>query len=103
MTLNGVCQLTGAHLAIAGALGLNPANIVLSFSFTTESTTDTLEELSALTKPSTIKANPTPITTAQVNPALPGHANIYVGVLTIPYYLSKAAPLTGFWQAPLPR
>ena len=108
-TLNGICQLTGAHLQIAAALAaqipalapsLNPANIVLSFSFTTESTTDTLELLSAVTKPSTIKANPTPITTAQVNPALPGHANIYVGVLTIPYYLSKAAPLTGSWQAP---
>jgi hypothetical protein len=108
-TLNGICQLTGAHLAIAAGLAqaipalaasLNPANIVLSFSFTTESTTDTLELLSATTKPTTLKANPTPITTAQVNPALPGHANIYVGVLTIPYYLSKAAPLTGFWQAP---
>jgi hypothetical protein len=108
-TLNGICQLTGAHLAIAAALAqqipalapsLNPANIVLSFSFTTESTTDTLELLSAVTKPTTIKANPTPITTAQVNPALPGHANVYVGVLTIPYYLSKAAPLTGSWQAP---
>ncbi len=108
-TLNGICQLTGAHLAIAAALAqqipalapsLDPANIVLSFSFTTESTTDTLELLSAVTKPTTIKANPTPITTAQVNPALPGHANIYVGVLTIPYYLSKAAPLTGNWQAP---
>ena len=108
-TLNGICQLTGAHLAIAAALAqqipalagsLNPANIVLSFSFTTESTTDTLELLSATTKPTTIKANPTPITTAQVNPALPGHANIYVGVLTIPYYLSKSAPLTAWWQAP---
>ena len=108
-TLNGICQLTGAHLAIAAALAqqipalapsLNPANIVLSFSFTTESTTDTLELLSAVTKPTTIKANPTPITTAQVNPALPGHANVYVGVLTIPYYLSKAAPLTQPWQAP---
>lgn len=108
-TLNGICRLTGAHLAIAGALAqqipalansLNPANIVLSFSFTTESTTDTLELLSATTRPTTIKANPTPITTAQVNPALPGHANVYVGVLTIPYYLSKAAPLTGSWQAP---
>ena len=108
-TLNGICQLTGAHLAIAQALAaqipalassLNPANIVLSFSFTTESTTDTLELLSAVTKPTAIKANPTPITTAQVNPALPGHANIYVGVLTIPYYLSKAAPLTASWQAP---
>jgi hypothetical protein len=108
-TLNGVCRLTGAHLAIAAALAqqipalansLNPANIVLSFSFTTESTADTLELLSAVTKPTTIKANPTPITTAQVNPALPGHANIYVGVLTIPYYLSKAAPLTTPWAAP---
>jgi hypothetical protein len=108
-TLNGICQLTGAHLAVAAALAqqipalaasLNPANIVLSFSFTTQSTTDTLELLSATTKPTAIKANPTPITTAQVNPALPGHANIYVGVLTIPYYLSKAAPLTGSWQAP---
>jgi hypothetical protein len=109
VTLNGICQLTGAHLAIAAALAqqipalaasLNPANIVLSFSFTTQSTTDTLELLSATTKPTAIKANPTPITTAQVNPLLPGHANIYVGVLTIPYYLSKAAPLTGSWQAP---
>ena len=108
-TLNGICQLTGAHLAIAAALAqqipalassLDPANIVLSFSFTTESTTDTLELLAATTKPTTIKANPTPLTTAQVNAALPGHANIYVGVLTIPYYLSKAAPLTGSWQAP---
>jgi hypothetical protein len=108
-TLNGICQLTGAHLAIAAALAqqipalagsLNPANIVLSFSFTTQSTTDTLELLSAVTKPTTIKVNPTPITTAQVNPALPGHANIYVGVLAIPYYLSKAAPLTTPWAAP---
>jgi hypothetical protein len=109
VTLNGICQLTGAHLGVAAALAqqipalaasLNPANIVLSFSFTTQSTTDTLELLSATTKPTAIKANPTPITTAQVNPALPGHANVYVGVLTIPYYLSKAAPLTGSWQAP---
>ena len=45
-TLNGICQLTGAHLQIAQAIGLNPANIVLTFSFTTESTVDTLELLS---------------------------------------------------------
>src|SRR5262249_413952 len=25
-------------------------------------------------------------------------SNIYVGTLTIPYYLSRTAPLTGFWQ-----
>lgn len=108
-TLNGVCQLTGAHLAIAAALAqqipalapsLNPANIVLSFSFTTESTTDTLLLMSATAQPQSIKLNPTPINTSMVNPLLPGHANVWVGVLQIPYYLSKSAPLTASWNAP---
>jgi pimeloyl-ACP methyl ester carboxylesterase len=99
-TLNGVCRLTGAQLQIAQGLGLNPANIVLTFSFTTESTTDTLELISATAAAQPIKLNPTGFTTQQVNPQLPGHANVYVGVLTIPYYLSKTAPLTAYWNAP---
>ena len=99
-TLNGICQLTGAHLQIAQALHLNPANIVLTFSFTTESTTDTLELLSATTRPSTLKLNATSLPTSAADPVLPGHSDIYVGVLNIPYYLSKSAPLTGSWQAP---
>jgi pimeloyl-ACP methyl ester carboxylesterase len=99
-TLNGICQLTGAHLQIAQALHINPANIVLTFSFTTESTTDTLELLSATTRPSTLKLNATGLPTSAANPLLPGHSDIYVGVLSIPYYLSKSAPLTGSWQAP---
>ena len=99
-TLNGICQLTGAHLQIAQALGLNPANIVLTFSFTTQSTTDTLELLAATATAQTIRVNPTGITTAQANPLLKGHANLYVGALSVPYYLSKAAPLTGSWSAP---
>ena len=101
-TLNGVCQLTGAHLQLAQALGVNPANVVLTFSFTTEATVDTLELMSATADPTkqTIKVNPTGISTHVVNPQLPGHADVYVGVLTIPYYLSAAAPLTASWQAP---
>ncbi len=99
-TLNGICQLTGAHLQIAQALHINPANIVLTFSFTTESTTDTLELLSATTRASTLKLNATGLPTSAADPVLPGHADIYVGVLNIPYYLSKSAPLTGSWQAP---
>jgi pimeloyl-ACP methyl ester carboxylesterase len=99
-TLNGICQLTGAHLLIAQALGLNPANIVLTFSFTTQSTTDTLELLSATAQPQPLKLNATGLPTSAANPLLPGHANIFVGVLTIPYYLSKSAPLTGYWNAP---
>jgi hypothetical protein len=121
-TLNGICQLTGAHLQIAAGLAqaipalansLKPANIVLSFSFTTESTSDTLELLYAKTAatakvvPPTIKvqpailptqAGPVQLTTATFGGA--GAANIYVGTLTIPYYLSKTAPLTGSWTAP---
>ena len=99
-TLNGICQLTGAHLQIAQAIGVNPANIVLTFSFTTESTADTLELLSATTKPQALKLNATGLPTSAANPLLPGHSDIFVGVLTIPYYLSTSAPLTGSWNAP---
>jgi len=99
-TLNGVCQLTGAHLQIAQALGINPANIVLTFSFTTTSTVDSLELLSATTTPQAMTLNATGLPTSAANPVLPGHSDIYVGVLTIPYYLSKSAPLTASWTAP---
>jgi hypothetical protein len=100
-SLNGICQLTGAHLQIAQALGLNPANIVLSFSFTTESTLDTLALVSATTTAHPLTVHPTGFTTAAIPGLnLPGHADLYVGVLSIPYYLSKSAPLTGYWNAP---
>ncbi|MBS0580159.1 MAG: hypothetical protein JSR36_12970 [Proteobacteria bacterium] len=99
-TLNAICQLTGAHLAIAPHVGVNPANVVLSFSFTTQSTLDTLELVSATTAPKPLTVHPIGITTAQLGLGLPGHADIYVGTLTIPYYLSKSAPLTDFWHAP---
>ena len=99
-TLNGVCQLTGAQLQIAQALHIDPANIVLTFSFTTESTLDTLALLSATTAASSMKLNPTGISTQQANASLAGHADLYVGVLSIPYYLSKSAPLTASWNAP---
>jgi len=99
-TLNGICRLTGAQLQIAAALGLNPANIVLTFSFTTESTADTLELLSATTTPQALKLNATGLPTSAANAQLPGHSDIYVGALPIPYYLSRSAPLTGSWNAP---
>jgi predicted dienelactone hydrolase len=100
-TLNGVCRLTGAHLQIAQALGLNPAHIVLTFSFSTQSTRDTLAVVAA-----TVAASPPPpigvqntgLTTHAINPFLPGKADVYVGTMQIPYYLSVSAPLTGFWQ-----
>ena len=100
-TLNAVCQLTGAHLMIAQGIGLDPASVVVSFSFTTESTADTLELISATAQPQTLTVHPTGLNTAAIpGLGLPGHADIYVGVLSIPYYLSKTAPLTEYWHAP---
>lgn len=97
-SMNGICKLTGAHLQIASALGINPANVVLTFSFSTQSISDSLAVLNATTTGQAIAVNPTGLTTAQASPLLKGHANIYAGTLTIPYYLSRTAPLTGFWQ-----
>jgi hypothetical protein len=102
--LNAVCQLTGAHLALAQALlGINPANVVASFSFSTESTIDTLAAAASEATPQLIKVNQllsapnTPITTAAFQGK--GLADVYVGVLTLPYYLSKTAPDTAYWNA----
>src|ERR1700730_5424226 len=100
-TLHGICQLTGAHMLIAQGVGLNPAHIVLSFSFTTESTVDTLALISATATAQTITVqHPPGFTTAALGLGLPGHADLYVGVLSVPYYSSKTAPLTEYWHAP---
>lgn len=97
-SLHGICQLTGAHLQIAQAIGLNPADIVLSFSFSTQSIADTLAVVEKTATPQPITVHSTGLTTAQANPKLSGHATIYVGTLSIPYYLSRTEPLTGYWQ-----
>jgi|GEM_PF-216075 len=113
-TLNALCQLTGAHLGLAQlyaqvAPGFNPANVVASFSFSTESTLDTLTLMSLTANPAgqTIAAyHPPGFTTAAIpNLNLPGHADVYIGALSIPYYLGTpaqgaTAPVTAWWQAP---
>jgi pimeloyl-ACP methyl ester carboxylesterase len=95
--LNAICQLTGAHLALAQALGVNPASVVASFSFSTQSILDTLAAAASEATPQPIKVNFTGQTTAAFEGL--GLADVYVGVLTLPYYLSKTAPDTGYWQA----
>jgi pimeloyl-ACP methyl ester carboxylesterase len=97
-SLHGICQLTGAHLQIAHAIGLNPADVVLSFSFSTESIADTLAVIEKTATPQPLTVHNTGLTTAKANPMLSGHATLYVGTLSIPYYLSRTSPLTGYWQ-----
>jgi len=74
---------------------------VLSSRFTTESTVDTQALISATATAQTITVHPTGLTTAAIpGLGLKGHADLYVGVLNVPYYSSKTAPLTEYWHAP---
>lgn len=97
-SLNGICLLTGAQLQIAGALGVPAANVVLSFSFSTQSTADSLNIVAALAQPTAIAAPFTGLTLAALSPLLPPIANVHAGTLRIPYYHNPAAPLTGSWR-----
>jgi hypothetical protein len=109
--LNALCQLSGAHLGLAHALlGVNPANVVASFSFSTQSTLDTLFYAAgeAIATPHVINVNQAftapsvPMTTKTFGGV--GLADVYVGVMTLTYYLatpaaSPTAPDTEYWQA----
>jgi hypothetical protein len=102
-TLNGVCKLTGAHLQIAAGLAaaehIDPVkfvdSIVLSFSFSTLSIGDTMAVVEQLAAPQAIQVNCPP----QLKAASPYKlADLCVGVMKVPYYSSRAAPLTANWQ-----
>jgi dienelactone hydrolase len=104
-TLNAVCRLTKAHLVIGQAVGVDPASVVLSWSFSTQSINDSLQALAALVPAQAIGVQATGLTTKQANAALAGKADIYVGTTVVPYYSKKPANvndgsfLTSFWLA----
>jgi hypothetical protein len=102
---NGLCRLTKAHLAIGQAVGVSPASVVLSWSFSTQSINDTFVVLDQTVPAQPIGAVPTGLSTAQVDPRLAGTANVYVGNLQLPYYSATPATandrsfLSSFWLA----
>ncbi len=106
-TLNGVCRLTYAHLAIGsqlpGGLAIAPADVVVSFSFSTVATRDTLAYLAATTAPRPYTASATGLDTSFMG--LPGLADIYAGTLNIDYRLAipdspeSDVVMTTPWQA----
>ncbi len=79
-------------------------NIIMSWSFTTQSINDVLKELANNAKAGAILVVPTGKTTNEINAALPGYANISIGALEVPYYLqipsatNPTAPLTAYWK-----
>ncbi|MEE9351364.1 MAG: lipase [Thiotrichaceae bacterium] len=87
------------------------ADITLSWSFTTQTISTVLDGLANTTGAGAIVAAPVPnpvdntktLTTKDVNPAFLGIADVYIGTLDIPYYLTPpsaqnpTAPRTEFW------
>jgi dienelactone hydrolase len=121
-TLQSACQVVAPHLLIAAGAKIPLSAIALTFSFTTESTRDTLVKMATAVAnaatPAPLAAQGLPngaggfLTTKNLldpkgtNPALIGNADVYEGTLTIPYYLptpadataaDPAPPLTGQW------
>jgi dienelactone hydrolase len=80
-----------------GLLGLPGDAIVSAWSMTTQSIADVLDgiETRAVAQPAVL--TPAGITTAQVNPMLPGVADVYVGFIEIPYYGDPQDTLGSVW------
>lgn len=95
--------LTNLQLAAANSRGIDPADVVVSWVMTTQSITPVLQAVRSRTQPGSGQLFPTGLTTAAVGQ--PPIADIFVGFLTLPYYLSAptaqnpTAPLTSFWRA----
>lgn len=102
--LDRIKQLEGAMLKAAGAADIDADDIVLTWSFATESAGAVLGYIDAHAEALGGVLKPAGITTHQVNELLPGHADVYAGDVRIPYYLSEpsaddpTAPLTGHWE-----
>lgn len=71
--------------------------IVSAWSMTTQSIVDVLEEIENAAGPQTAVLASAGITTAQVNPALPGIADVYIGFMEIPYYGDPQDTLGSVW------
>ncbi|HEV7491809.1 MAG TPA: Ig-like domain-containing protein [Rhodanobacteraceae bacterium] len=101
-------QLTNAQEAAAVAAGIAPGTIALSWVATTESTTVVLQAVDAVVEqsdPAPVVLAPTGQNLGSLGLGLPPVADIYVGVISVPYYLSAPsaddplAPLQKSWQA----
>jgi hypothetical protein len=101
--LEGFRQIVQSMELNAASVGINPADIILSWTVHTQSITPTLKLLRSIAQPAPTQIVPTGIDTSILGG--PGLADIYIGVITLPYYLgvpsaeNPIAPLTDFWKA----
>ncbi|MCC8988586.1 MAG: lipase, partial [Candidatus Contendobacter sp.] len=91
-------QLVNNQESAAASQGMAKGSIVLSWTMMTQSIDDAFMALGKDIKPLGMGVKATGLTTAALSGNMPGFSDIYVGVLAIPYYLSKEKPLSGYWQ-----
>ena len=97
--LEGFRQIVQSMELNAASVGINPADIILSWTVQTQSITPTLKFLRSIAQPAPTQIVPTPAKTPF------GLADIHIGIITLPYYLgipSEQNPvkmLTDFWVA----
>ncbi len=114
--LEPVRQLVNAQEALASSKGIAPADIILSWTATTQSVAPVLSAVRSLATARASTIVKTPLNTGLLGLGLPATADVYIGVTPVPYYLTApgvapegsaagtaaspaTAVLTGFWRA----
>ena len=89
----------------AASYGIDPADIILSWTAQTQSITRTLKTLRAFAQPAPTTIADTGFITSDLVPGSPGAASVSMGIITLPYYAgipsaeNPTAPLNTFWKA----
>ncbi len=104
--LEGLRQATQSHLAaVQGFAQVDPASVVLSWVFRTQSIREVLQATKDQSNPSPLLLGQSPSNTGSEGIGGQGKADIYVGTLELPYYLSApgengdpTSVLEGFWN-----
>ncbi len=98
-------QITQSMLAAAESVGIPAEDVVLAWTAQTQSITPVTKNLRSIARAAPTQVAPTGQSTAALGLGLPGIADIYIGVITLPYYLgvpsmeNPVSPLTDFWTA----
>ncbi|NOY72969.1 MAG: alpha/beta fold hydrolase [Gammaproteobacteria bacterium] len=101
--LEALRPFTNAQETTLAGAGINSSSVAISWVFSTQSIGDVLTAVKGLATSSHSVINPTSIGTASLLlGGSAGIAEVYVGTLTLPYYLSNASssptdPLGKFW------
>jgi hypothetical protein len=101
--LEGLRQITQGQEAAAASVGIPSEDIILSWTAQTQSITPVLKNLRSIARPAPTVVGPTGLNTSAIGGL--GIADVYAGIITIPYYLgvpsaeNPIAPLTDFWTA----